>query len=775
MKGKIWKGTMLQMIMAVLAGTMFYSYYPVGISFFSALQMTPGMGALAWPAAVLGMSADGDWMNAVKGSVICAVIWSLIQIVEKATGKQENKYITAAIAGISITGMEYASMSMERQMAWYPQSLPQWGQWLIPLGLGALTFCLTIIFRVAVRVIWSDEESRIFGNEEIVSIGIIIGLLVYRLGNVSLWGFSPMEAFAFFIIAFTAYKYGAAIGGLIGIGSGLVVTIVTGQISFLGLLGLAGVLAGSFRQLTRFGTVVGLGAAVVLGGLLFEQALFGRVWVQGFVIGAGAFLLMPPKLLHRVSIDMQPVYLTAASAETKEYKLGQAAESFLHLSNSFGQFPSKKPGFTYEEVEKMVDEVSAKYCRNCTRWDLCWAQGKYEAYKETSELFRVAGKRGTVYLTDVPQEFAERCRNVYGLVAEVNHLMERSRMSLLWHNRLVDSKLAIAAQLKEVSGILQEFSKGEASMMRLTEEQEDFIRLQMKGKKLLLERIQIWETRNGRTEISLVTRAMRGACVPVREMELILESALEKQLRLGSNHKNMIGADLVNLHFLEDIHYRLLFGTAKKAKGEEQISGDNFGFTQLNCGQTLMTISDGMGHGQKAYTESETIIELLEQMLESGFREEVALKLVNLMLMVNSDAGNTATVDMGVIDQYTGICDFIKMGAAPTFIRHNGWVEMIKSTSLPIGILESVDYERITRKLCDGDMIVMVSDGIVEAIPGENKEAALCEIVQQIDEVNPKEFAARLMHMTEQETAADDMTVLVGAVWGNPPEGMEIT
>ena len=100
---------------------------------------------------------------------------------------------------------------------------------------------------------------------------------------------------------------------------------------------------------------------------------------------------------------------------------------------------------------------------------------------------------------------------------------------------------------------------------------------------------------------------------------------------------------------------------------------------------------------------------------------------------------------------------------------------MIKSTSLPIGILESVDYERITRKLCDGDMIVMVSDGIVEAIPGENKEAALCEIVQQIDEVNPKEFAARLMHMTEQETAADDMTVLVGAVWGNPPEGMEIT
>lgn len=769
MKEKIWKGCMLQMIMAALAGTMFYSYNPVGISFFSALQMTPGMGALAWPVAAAGMYASKNWLYAVKGSIICAVIWCMIQIVEKATNRHENKYITAVIAGIVTMGVEYAGLAMERTAAWFPENLPRWEQWLIPLVLGLLTFCLTVIFRVAVSVFWSDEKQRIFGNEETISVGLVVGLLVYRFGSIDLWGFSPMEAFVYFVIAFIAYKYGAAIGGLVGCGCGIVVTALTNNIAFLGLLSLMGILAGSFRQLSRIGTMLGLGAAVVLGGMLYEPELFSRVWIQGLAIGLGAFAFMPPKLLYRISVDMQPVYMTAASVETKEYRLGQAAESFLHLSKSFLQFPVKKPGLTYEEVGSMVDEVSEKYCRNCIRWDICWNKGKYEAYKETSELFRIAGERGTVFLTDVPQGFANRCRNVHGLVAEINHLMERSRMNLLWHNRLVDSKMAVAAQLQEVSGILSDFSKGEDAMTRISQEQEDLIRLQMKGKKLLLERMQVMETRNGRVEVSLVTKAMRGACVPVRELELILESVLEKCLRLSGNHKIMIGAELVNIHFVEDVNYKILFGTAKKAKGKEEISGDNFGFTQLNCGQTLMTISDGMGHGQKAYTESETIIELLEQMLESGFREEVALKLVNLMLMVNSDAGNTATVDMGVIDQYTGICDFIKMGAAPTFIRHNGWVEMLKSTSLPMGVLESVDYERITKKLSDGDMVIMVSDGVVEAVQGENKEAVLCEMIQQIDEVNPKEFAACLMHMVEQETAEDDMTILTGAVWSNMP------
>ena len=56
------------------------------------------------------------------------------------------------------------------------------------------------------------------------------------------------------------------------------------------------------------------------------------------------------------------------------------------------------------------------------------------------------------------------------------------------------------------------------------------------------------------------------------------------------------------------------------------------------------------------------------------------------------------------------------LGAACTYIKRGNWVECIKSTSLPMGVLEEVDMETITKKLYDGDFVIMVSDGIVDAL-----------------------------------------------------------
>jgi stage II sporulation protein E len=40
---------------------------------------------------------------------------------------------------------------------------------------------------------------------------------------------------------------------------------------------------------------------------------------------------------------------------------------------------------------------------------------------------------------------------------------------------------------------------------------------------------------------------------------------------------------------------------------------------ELETGQTLLSVSDGMGHGKKAYRDSEAVLELLEEMIRGGF------------------------------------------------------------------------------------------------------------------------------------------------------------
>ena len=294
---------------------------------------------------------------------------------------------------------------------------------------------------------------------------------------------------------------------------------------------------------------------------------------------------------------------------------------------------------------------------------------------------------------------------------------------------------------------------------------EEWIRKKLRSKRLQMRRMTVLKNRQGRLEITIIIKSLKGICVSTKDIEQVVGEALGKRIRAGRNSKIVIGDEYVTLNFLEDTNFQVLCGAAKSARGKNGISGDNFGFTNLSCGQVLMTLSDGMGYGKYAYTESETVVELLEELLESGFKNEVALKLVNLVMMINSDSNDTATADMGILDLYTGICQFVKMGAAPTFIKRGSWVEVIKSTSLPMGVLKQVDYEQTTKKIYDGDMIIMVSDGMIDGLRMNDKEQELSEMIRGIKTNNPKEFANELLRKVEKEKlndVDDDRTVLHG-------------
>ena len=198
------------------------------------------------------------------------------------------------------------------------------------------------------------------------------------------------------------------------------------------------------------------------------------------------------------------------------------------------------------------------------------------------------------------------------------------------------------------------------------------------------------------------------------------------------------------------------------------MSGDNFTCMELDSGQTLVSVSDGMGHGKKAYRESEMVMELLEEMMKGGFSEEAAVRLINSVFTIDSDVTSPAALDMGIIDMYSGVCDFMKLGAASTFVKRGKWVEAIKSTSLPIGSTGCADIETTSKKLYDGDFVIMMSDGIMESLVDEDKEKTIGQIIMDIREGKPEEMAKEILNQALAHTDRckdDDMTVLVTGIW----------
>ena len=93
---------------------------------------------------------------------------------------------------------------------------------------------------------------------------------------------------------------------------------------------------------------------------------------------------------------------------------------------------------------------------------------------------------------------------------------------------------------------------------------------------------------------------------------------------------------------------------------------------------------------------------------------------------------------------------------------------MLQSAAMPPGILQQPDYARTHRKLAAGDVIIMMTDGVLEALPEEDRDRRMEEMLRCCATVNAKEYAQRLMervYLLQKLRARDDMTILVGSLW----------
>ena len=137
--------------------------------------------------------------------------------------------------------------------------------------------------------------------------------------------------------------------------------------------------------------------------------------------------------------------------------------------------------------------------------------------------------------------------------------------------------------------------------------------------------------------------------------------------------------------------------------------------------------------------------------------------------MLKSNDEIFTTFDISLLDLYTGKLQIIKTGAPATFIKKKDRVDIINSQSLPVGILKDVDFNVYEEYLEDGDIIIMMSDGILEANEDiDGGEKWMKDLIMNIDSLNPKTVAETILSQAENISNGkikDDMTVLVTKVW----------
>lgn len=468
--------------------------------------------------------------------------------------------------------------------------------------------------------------------------------------------------------------------------------------------------------------------------------------------------MLKKKSFHR---DMADVNVYTAR------RLKDMAMSLSGLAQAFADEIGGDRQLTRDDGLAAMQTAAAVVCGDCSRCNL-YSSGEKEDSYYLYYLLRAFEQKGRIDAEDMPRLFNETCRRKEEYVGQLNRNLGRATMNLAWKNRFMESRDAVIVQFRELASILEEFSGQMEQASDITETFEEAVKYIFRRHHIKVENMLVLEYENEQKEAFLTVRSVNGKCMTARDAaELVGRAMGNKKWSVARDSKSIITRNAGTFRFVEDGKYRMLCGVARATREGEWISGDNFTFNEKLPRQVIMSLADGMGSGPLACEDSSKVIELTEQLLETGFSARAALKLVNTVLLLAGPEQNPTTLDLCCIDLYTGVLEAMKLGAVATFIAGRRGVELLEAGEVPMGIVSTVEPVLLTKKLWDNDRIIMVSDGILESLPGENKEQTMLEYLEGMSTVSPQEMADEILEFacSFTEGPGDDMTVMVGGIF----------
>lgn len=344
------------------------------------------------------------------------------------------------------------------------------------------------------------------------------------------------------------------------------------------------------------------------------------------------------------------------------------------------------------------------------------------------------------------------------------------RQFILLRNEQYRNREMLSGQLKEMARIMQSVAKESYNRIPFPERRFKLVYKSLKQIGVEMKDLIRFENEDGHTEIGLVARSRRKKCISLEDTAGLMSVALNKRLLAEREGASFIGQEYDMYCFYEEPTYQVMTGSARAVKETEKISGDNFSFYETAKGHQITLLSDGTGSGMSASDDSDQVIDLVQKLMEAGFSKEKAVQILNSSINVQGEEQNMPTLDICDLNLYTGGLELLKIGAACTYIKREHMIDRISGGSLPLGADSTIMPQTVKRDLSDGDYVIMVSDGIIDAVNCGMGEDMLSEFLGSISCQNPTEIAGQILNYCIHECKGqirDDMTVLVIGLWEN--------
>ncbi len=653
----------------------------------------------------------------------------------------------------------------------------------ITLSIIALVFYK--IFVNSIVVVQEFYEKRAFSIEEVIGASLMLAIAVGGIGDFSVAGFSIRNILSILIVMVLGWKNGMLIGTTSGVTIGVTLGVITNsEPIMIAAYAISGMIAGILNRFGKIGVVVGFALGNILLAYVANGYTVELIHFKEILIASIGLLFVPKTLQIDIEEFTGKSKLLPSMSDRALNKSKEVAESLNNVSNAINEMATTYRGQDdLDAVEK--DNISSDenkeifigellnnlepYKDNMLYDDIAKADGEID-----NEIFELLLEKQEISRKDLLQIFAN-CNsyivgaednkiskqledNIMQIVRTINVSYKVAKSNFIWKKKEEQTKKNISNQLKNVSNAIKSMAKDIEKDIK-AEEKYQAERLEivdlLRQKEIEVQDIMIKKDNRFIVEIYL-TRLLENT--KLEQIAEILTNILKESIVL--NAEATVGKKIV---YLSDDKYIMAIGMAQETKNNSKQSGDSILNIRLKDGKYLVAISDGMGSGKEAKNSSNQTLRLLENLLVSGFEKKASLDLINNALM-NQNKETFATLDIAIVDLYEGNVEFIKSAACPTYIKKNKRVQMIKSNSLPTGILEESKLETFDKDINDGEIVVLCSDGILDSnVEYKNKELWIKYLLEDIETTNTQKIANLILEESVDNNygiAKDDMSVV---------------
>ena len=565
--------------------------------------------------------------------------------------------------------------------------------------------------------------------------------------------------------------------------------------SVLAVLGLSWIAGGAAGMCAG----LGCGLALLLGGqgaLMLVNLTFGALVAGLFqgknrLLSTGVFLLSAVTLTYLIAYSFQPVLFFAAVSGSLIFCLwprkGLRRMARWVRSLSFG--PPRDNAYTRLKMQRWVRSIDRMaealphprmeqpspqeesealmegLCTGCDQLPICWHE-KFEESREGMAALAHRGDDPERYLPLINRYFSAcpRISRIPPLLTRLDEEHQRRAHRALcaeYEREMLQTHLTALSQEAQRISLEGMVEDGEESY-DLAQADEAIEAMAFPGKTAFVKRVDQRMT----------------VCVACEPLSL--------RPAAGERLAQQIGTYLnVNLKVTEQKNGRIILeeqpplrvqtGVAtacavslerKRRPGQKPDNGDAVLARFLSGGKWLLALSDGMGHGAGAQDESKKTLEMLSLCMEAGYTRAQAATAVNGAMLSATGGEKFATVDLCLIDLWTGDAAMNKLGACASILLQGQKSRWIEGEALPLGIIEHVAPTECCFRVAEGDVLLMMSDGIADAFRDQED---MLSLVQQHRMDPPQRLADALLQeaiLRRDGLPPDDMTVLCARIRG---------